>query len=101
MASTNSPTTVVKISAQTEVEPLMLFITAISAGCIRMFAVVMLFQDILKNGLCVIGRVALLRHLRACLKIMKRVAKAIAFYLGTVFSHPNAWFMRATETIFS
>jgi len=34
---------------------------------------------------------------------MKRVAMAttfaIAFYLGTVFSHPNAWFVRATETV--
>jgi hypothetical protein len=34
---------------------------------------------------------------------MKRVATvitfAIAFYLGTVFSHLNAWFMRATETV--
>jgi hypothetical protein len=32
---------------------------------------------------------------------MKRVAMAItfaiAFYLGTVFSHPNAWFTRATK----
>jgi hypothetical protein len=31
--------------------------------------------------------------------MMKRVAVAIPFYLGTVFSHPNAWFMRATETV--
>jgi hypothetical protein len=35
--------------------------------------------------------------------MMKRVAKAItfaiAFYLGPVFSHPNAWFMRATEIV--
>jgi hypothetical protein len=30
---------------------------------------------------------------------MKRVALAIAFYLGTVFSHPNAWFVRAAETV--
>jgi hypothetical protein len=41
--------------------------------------------------------------LRACLKIMKHVAMAInfamAFYLGTVFSHPNAWFLRAAETV--
>jgi hypothetical protein len=24
---------------------------------------------------------------------------AIVFYLGRVFSHPNAWFLRATETV--
>jgi hypothetical protein len=34
---------------------------------------------------------------------MKRVAMAIifaiAFYFGTVFSHPNAWFLRAAETV--
>src|ERR1700722_10783179 len=34
---------------------------------------------------------------------MKRVAMpitfAIAFFIGTVFSHPNAWFMRAAETV--
>src|ERR1700722_18353312 len=34
---------------------------------------------------------------------MKRVAMpitfAIAFFIGTVFSHPNAWFMSATETV--
>ena len=38
-------------------------------------------------------------YLGACLKMMKRVALAIAFYPGTVFSHPNAWFMRAAETV--
>ncbi|MGA2869176.1 MAG: hypothetical protein ABSF34_08455 [Verrucomicrobiota bacterium] len=41
--------------------------------------------------------------LRACLKMMKHVAMAItfaiAYYLVTVFSHPDAWFMRAAETI--
>jgi hypothetical protein len=41
-------------------------------------------------------------NLRARLKIIRRVAMvitfAITFYLGRVFSHPNAWFMRATET---
>jgi hypothetical protein len=26
------------------------------------------------------------------------IALAIAFYLGTGFSHPNAWFTRAAET---
>jgi hypothetical protein len=35
--------------------------------------------------------------------MMKRIAVAITFaidfYLGTVFSHPNAWFMRAAETV--
>jgi hypothetical protein len=40
---------------------------------------------------------------RACLKMMKRVALAIAyaiaFSLGRVFSHPNARFMRATGTV--
>jgi hypothetical protein len=40
---------------------------------------------------------------KVCLKIMKRIAMAItfaiAFFLGTVFSHPNAWFMRAAETV--
>jgi hypothetical protein len=45
----------------------------------------------------------LVATLKACLKIMKRVAMAITFaivfYLGTVFSHLNAWFMRATETV--
>ena len=30
---------------------------------------------------------------------MKRIALAIDFYVGTVFSHPNVWFMRAAETI--
>jgi type II secretory pathway pseudopilin PulG len=43
------------------------------------------------------------QFLRACLKMMKRVAMAItfeiAFYLGPVFSRPNAWFMRAAETV--
>jgi hypothetical protein len=37
--------------------------------------------------------------LRACLKILKRIAMAITFNLGTVFSHPNVWFMRAAETV--
>jgi hypothetical protein len=30
---------------------------------------------------------------------MKRVTLAIAFYLGTVFSHPNAWLTRAAATV--
>src|ERR1700722_13185345 len=34
---------------------------------------------------------------------MKRVAMpitfAIAFFIGTVFNHPNAWFLRAAETV--
>jgi len=42
-------------------------------------------------------------NLRARLKIIRRVARAIpfaiAFYLGKVFSHPNAWFTKATETV--
>ena len=46
-------------------------------------------------------------NLRARLKIIRCVAMviifaitfAITFYLGRVFSHPNAWFMRATETV--
>jgi hypothetical protein len=39
------------------------------------------------------------KSLRSCLKIMKRVASAIAFYLGMAFNHPNVWLMKATETV--
>jgi hypothetical protein len=38
-------------------------------------------------------------YLRTRLEMMERFALAIAFYLGRVFNHPNAWFMRATEAV--
>jgi hypothetical protein len=45
------------------------------------------------------------KMLRACLKIINRVAMVITLQLlsqldlGRVFSHSNAWFMRAAETV--
>ncbi|MGA2869324.1 MAG: hypothetical protein ABSF34_09210, partial [Verrucomicrobiota bacterium] len=36
---------------------------------------------------------------RVAMAITFAITLAIAFYRGTVFSYPKAWFMRATETV--